>query len=46
MISRVRFGCFLRSTSDTGRLRLRALAEGLLTPEHSIDLNGEQITVQ
>jgi hypothetical protein len=34
------------SKSEAGRLRLRALAEGLLTPEHGTELNGGKITVQ
>jgi putative DNA primase/helicase len=34
------------SKSEAGRLRLRALAEGLLAPEHGPELNGNQITVQ
>jgi putative DNA primase/helicase len=34
------------SKSEAGRLRLRALEEGLLAPEHGPDLNGRQVTVQ
>jgi putative DNA primase/helicase len=34
------------SKSEAGRLRLRALEEGLLVPEHGPYLNGEKITVQ
>jgi putative DNA primase/helicase len=34
------------SKSEAGRLRLRALAEGLLAPEHGPELDGDQITVQ
>jgi putative DNA primase/helicase len=34
------------SKSEAGRLRLRALEEGLLAPEHGSELNGEKITVQ
>jgi putative DNA primase/helicase len=34
------------SKSEAGRLRLRALEEALLSPEHGSELDGDQITVQ
>jgi putative DNA primase/helicase len=34
------------SKSEAGRLRLRALEEGLLAPEHGPEVNGGKVTVQ
>jgi putative DNA primase/helicase len=34
------------SKSEAGRLRLRALEEGLIAPERGPELNGEKVTVQ
>ncbi len=34
------------SKSEAGRLRLRALEEGLLVPEHDSEFDGQQPTVQ
>ena len=34
------------SKSEAGRLRLRALADGILSPEDGSELKSQQITVQ